>query len=89
MHNRLKIGRSQFKEVISISLNSGILTMNPLKGGITMTGAIAALAIGSDQVAGDNAAFQSLFFVGLSLFVMTLGLNIISERVVRRYRQRY
>lgn len=69
--------------------NSGILTLDPLKGGITMTGAIAALAIGSDQVAGDNAAFQSLFFVGLALFVMTLGLNVISERVVRRYRQKY
>ncbi len=69
--------------------NAGILTANPLEGGITLTGAIAALAIGSDQVAGDNAAFQSLFFVGLLLFVMTFVLNIISERVVRRYRQRY
>lgn len=68
---------------------NGILTINPTEGGLTMTGAMANLAVGSDQVAGDVAAFQSLFFVGLVLFVLTLGLNIISERLVRRYRQRY
>lgn len=68
---------------------NGIMTLDPTEGGLTMTGAIANLAVGSDQVAGDVAAFQSLFFVGLVLFVFTLGLNIISERVVRRFRQRY
>jgi phosphate transport system permease protein len=68
---------------------NGIMTFNPTEGGLTMTGAIANLAVGSDQVAGDSAAFQSLFFVGLVLFVLTLGLNVISGRIVRRYRQRY
>ena len=68
---------------------NGIMTFNPTEGGLTMTGAIANLAVGSDQVAGDSAAFQSLFFVGLVLFVLTLGLNVISGRMVRRYRQRY
>ena len=68
---------------------NGLMTFNPTEGGLTMTGAIANLAVGSDQVAGDVAAFQSLFFVGLVLFVLTLALNVVSERVVRRYRQRY
>lgn len=68
---------------------NGILTFNPTQGGLTMTGAMANLAVGSDQVAGDVAAFQSLFFVGLVLFALTLGLNVISGRVVRRFRQRY
>jgi len=68
---------------------NGIMTFNPTEGGLTMTGAIANLAVGSDQVAGDVAAFQSLFFVGLVLFVLTLGLNVVSGRIVRRYRQRY
>lgn len=68
---------------------NGTLNLSPLDGGLTMTGAIANLAVGSDQVAGDVAAFQSLFFVGLVLFVLTLGLNIVSGRFVRRYRQRY
>ncbi len=68
---------------------NGIMTFNPTEGGLTMTGAMANLAVGSDQVAGDAAAFQSLFFVGLVLFVLTLGLNVMSGRLVRRYRQRY
>ncbi len=68
---------------------NGILTFNPTEGGLTMTGAMANLAVGSDQVAGDVAAFQSLFFVGLVLFIITFALNIISGRAVRRYRQRY
>jgi phosphate transport system permease protein len=68
---------------------NGIMTFDPTEGGLTMTGAIANLAVGSDQVAGDVAAFQSLFFVGLVLFIFTLGLNILSGRMVRRYRQRY
>ncbi len=68
---------------------NGIRNLNPLEGGLTMTGAIANLSVGSDQVAGNDSAFQSLFFVGLMLFTLTLGLNVISERVVRRYRQRY
>jgi len=68
---------------------NGIMNFNPTEGGLTITGAIANLAVGSDQVAGDSAAFQSLFFVGLVLFALTLGLNVISGRIVRRYRQRY
>lgn len=79
-------------ETMVVALAAGLngsLTFNPLDGGLTMTGAIANLAVGSDQVAGDVAAFQSLFFVGLVLFVLTLGLNVFSERVVRRFRQRY
>lgn len=68
---------------------NGIMTFNPTEGGLTMTGAMANLAVGSDQVAGDASAFQSLFFVGLVLFLLTLGLNVMSGRLVRRYRQRY
>ena len=48
-----------------------------------------ALVIGSDQVATGTLAYPSLFFVGLLLFAITLGLNLISEAFVRRVRQRY
>ena len=37
------------------------------------------------QVVGAGAAFPSLFFVGLLLFVLTFTLNVFSERFVRRY----
>lgn len=64
-------------------------TLNPLDSGQTMTAAITALATGSDQVRGADAAYPSLFFVGLLLFVLTLMLNLLSERFVRRVRRRY
>jgi phosphate transport system permease protein len=54
-----------------------------------MTGAISSLAIGSDQVRGSGFAFDSLYFVGLLLFVITFLLNVVSERFVRRVRSRY
>lgn len=83
------IGETMVVAIAAGAAGGSLLTLNITEGGQTMTGAMASLAIGSDQVAGDNAAFQSLFFVGLLLFVLTLVLNIISERFVRRYRQRY
>jgi phosphate transport system permease protein len=65
--------------------------LSPLEPGQTMTGAIASLAIGSDQVKGAAGLnpFDSLYFVGLLLFVFTLGLNLLSERFVRRVRKDY
>jgi phosphate transport system permease protein len=66
-----------------------LFSVNPFEPGQTMTAAMAALATGSDQVAGDNAAFQSLFFVGLLLFVITLALNVVGDAFVRRVRQTY
>jgi phosphate transport system permease protein len=64
-------------------------TWDPLDPGGTMTSAMVLLASGSDQVTGDTAAFQSLFFVGLLLFVITLVLNVAGDAFVRRARQRY
>jgi phosphate transport system permease protein len=63
--------------------------VNPLDAGGTMTSAMVTLAAGSDQVTGNNAAFQSLFFIGLLLFVITLVLNLAADAFVRRTRQRY
>ncbi len=38
---------------------------------------------------GQALTFQSLFFVGLLLFLITLGLNLVADRYVRRVRQKY
>jgi ABC-type phosphate transport system permease subunit len=55
-----------------------------------MTAAMTALAVGSDRVrSASDAAFPSLFFVGLLLFLMTLALNMVSERFVRKVRAKY
>jgi len=64
-------------------------TINPLDPGGTMTSAMVTLATGSDQVTGNSAAFQSLFFVGFLLFVITLVLNVVGDAFVRRARQKY
>jgi phosphate transport system permease protein len=64
-------------------------TLDPTHHGQTMTAAMTALATGSDQVKGASEAFPSLFFVGTILFLMTLALNVTSERFVRRVRKRY
>jgi phosphate transport system permease protein len=66
---------------------------SPLEPGQTMTGAIASLAIGSDRVksaaSSDLNPFDALYFVGLLLFCLTLAMNVLSERFVRRVRKDY
>ena len=62
---------------------------NPANSGLTMTAAMANLATGSDQVTGAGNAVLSLYLVGLLLFLFTLGLNLLADRFVRRYRQVY
>ena len=61
--------------------------------GQTMTAAMMNLVAGSDQVATDaggaNLAYGSLFFLGLLLFLVTMGLNVIGDRFVRRVREKY
>ncbi|CAN5251137.1 phosphate ABC transporter permease subunit PstC [soil metagenome] len=63
--------------------------LDPNQPGTTMTAAMASQAAGTDQVRGAGLTFQSLFFVGLVLFLITLALNLIADRFVRRVRQRY
>jgi len=83
------IGETMIVAIVAGGTGGSLFTLNPLKGGQTMTAAIAALATGSDQVRGAGPAYPSLFFVGLLLFLLTLGLNILSERFVRRVRRRF
>jgi phosphate transport system permease protein len=83
------IGETMVVAVAAGATGGSIRSFNPFAPGQTMTAAMAALATGSDQVVGVSAAFKSLFFVGLLLFIVTFGLNIIGDIFVRRTRQRY
>ena len=47
------------------------------------------IGLGTDQVMGNDLAFQSLYFLGALLFLITLGLNFIGNAVVRRMQERY
>ena len=62
---------------------------SPFEGGLTMTAAMASLASGTDSVVGEGLTFQSLYFVGLLLFLATLSLNIIASRFVSKVREAY
>jgi phosphate transport system permease protein len=82
------IGETMVVAIAAGATGGSLFTLNVCGGGQTMTAAMTSLAIGSDQVA-QSGAVDSLFFVGLLLFVMTLALNLMSERFVRRVRKRY
>jgi phosphate transport system permease protein len=66
-----------------------LFSTDPLAPGTTMTAAMASQASGTDAVRGAGLTYQSLFFVGLVLFVITFVLNIIGDVFVRRVRQKY
>lgn len=83
------IGETMVVAIAAGATGGSLFTINACGTGQTMTAAMTSLAIGSDRVRGSEGAFESLFFVGLVLFAMTLLLNLISERFVRRVRQRY
>ncbi len=53
----------------------------------TMTAFIAAT--GSGDVSVGTIAYKTIFAVGLTLFVITLALNIVAIRMVRRFREVY
>ena len=83
------IGETMVVAIAAGGTGGSMRTFDPLGPGQTITAAIASLATGSDQVQGGQAAYLSLFFLGLLLFVITLGLNIVGDVFVRRTRQRY
>ena len=64
-----------------------IFSINPTRGMQTMTAFIGAAGIG-DQPTG-SIGYKTIFAVGLTLFAMTLIMNLISIRLTRRYRQVY
>jgi phosphate transport system permease protein len=63
------------------------LTANPLKTMTTVTYQIVAMLTGEGSF--DHPATLSAFALGFVLFLITLGLNIIALRVVKRFREAY
>jgi phosphate transport system permease protein len=63
------------------------MTLNPLKTVTTVTVQIVTLLVGDQEF--DSPKTLAAFALGLLLFVITLGLNIIALKVVRKYREQY
>jgi len=65
-------------------LNPASALLEPVQ---TMTAAM--VEIGMSDITGDSVAYRSLFAVGLTLFFMTLLLNVVSQYIKTRYREKY
>lgn len=63
------------------------LTFNPLDAVTTVTVNIAMLLVGDQEF--DSAKTLSAFALGLVLFIVTLALNVIAIRIVKKYREKY
>jgi phosphate transport system permease protein len=74
--------------IVAIAAGAGPnFTLNPFKGAETMTGHIVRISGG--DLSYDSIDYNSLFAIGSLLFFITLLLNLISQRIVRRYREVY
>ena len=74
--------------IVAVAAGAGPnFTFNPFKGAETMTGHIVRISGG--DLSYDSIDYNSIFAIGLMLFLITLVLNIISQQIVRRFREVY
>lgn len=77
-------------ETMAVAIAAGstpVLTLDPTQSVQTMTGYIAQVSLGDTPQ--NSLEFKTIFAVGMTLFVLTLLLNIASQIFVRRYRNVY
>jgi len=74
--------------IVAIAAGAGpAFTFNPFQAAETMTGHIVRISGG--DLSYDSIDYNSIFAIGLMLFIFTLTLNIISQRIVKRFREVY
>ena len=74
--------------IVAIAAGAGpSFTFNPFEAAETMTGHIVRISGG--DLSYDSLDSNSIFAIGIMLFIITLALNMISQQVVRRFRQEY
>jgi phosphate transport system permease protein len=74
--------------IVAIAAGAGPnFTLNPFEGAETMTGHIVRISGG--DLSYDSIDYNSLFAIAIFLFFITLTLNLISQRIVRRFREVY
>ena len=77
-------------ETMIVALAAGAgpkLTANPFEGAETLTGYIVRISGG--DISYNSVDYNSIFALGLVLFLITLLLNTLSRRIVERYREVY
>lgn len=74
--------------IVAVAAGAGPkFTLNPFQGAETITGHIVRISGG--DLSYDSIDYNSIFALGLLLFIITLTLNMISQRIVRRFREVY
>jgi len=74
--------------IVAVAAGAGPnFTLNPFEGAETITGHIVRISGG--DMSYDSVDYNSIFALGLLLFLITLALNIVSQRIVRRFREVY
>ncbi len=74
--------------IVAIAAGAGPdFTFNPFQSAETMTGHIVRISGG--DLSYDSIDYNSIFAIAILLFFITLGLNIISQRIVKRFREVY
>jgi phosphate transport system permease protein len=74
--------------IVAVAAGAGPnFTFNPFVGAETITGHIVRISGG--DLSYDSIDYNSIFALGLFLFFITLFLNIISQAIVRRFREVY
>ncbi|MFB6135028.1 MAG: phosphate ABC transporter permease subunit PstC [Halanaeroarchaeum sp.] len=84
------IGETMAVTIAAGSQANFLNVLNPasfLESGLPMTAAMIQLLTG--DITGGGIAYRSLFAIGLTLFVMTFAMNVISELVARRFQEEY
>jgi phosphate transport system permease protein len=79
-----------FGETMAVTLASGAtpkLTLNPIESIQTMTAYIVQVSLGDTPAGGIE--YKTIFAVGALLFAITLLMNVVANRVLRRFQEVY
>jgi phosphate transport system permease protein len=77
-------------ETMAVTIAAGNLpnlTLNPLESIQTMTAYIVQASLG--DTAQGTVVYRTLFAVGMTLFLITLAMNVLSQWVLARFREEY
>lgn len=77
-------------ETMAVTLAAGAMprmTVNPFDAVQTMTSYIVEVSLGDTPH--GTIEYQTIFAVGMLLFLVTLTFNVVSQRIMRRFREVY
>jgi phosphate transport system permease protein len=74
--------------IVAVASGAGAKwTLNPFDSAETMTAHMVRISGG--DLSYNSIDYTSLFAIGLMLFAMTFALNLLSQRIIRRFREVY